>query len=194
MADFVVTTAQRLRDSIRTGEILQIIYSAGSRPGMLRQIVPIQIIAGDEKVRARCLLDGVTKNFCIDKISIVDSDGVITHCAQHAPAKIYHTIQELHDDLLLLIALKNLHINVTKDGLTIHKVWKNGNHHKGNIMAIHFFPTSTEGGFTDDGEWIFAIEKPRERPWSVYGENFSNSFKHFENAASYFLEVFKKII
>ncbi|MEL4303150.1 hypothetical protein ACE02Z_16250 [Shewanella xiamenensis] len=190
----MTTTAQRLRDSIRTGEFITIIYSAGSHSGELRQIVPIQMVEGDEKVKARCLIDGITKNFIIDKISIVDEHGVITHSAKYEPSKKYNDIIQLGEDVTALLAPINLHVNVTEDGITIHKVWKNGNPHKGNIMAIQYFPTSIEGGFTDDGDWDYAIEKPRERPWSVWGEKFSNSFKHFDKAASYFLENINKVL
>lgn len=189
-----ITTSQRLRDSIRTGEILTIIYSAGSHSGELRQIVPIQMIEGDEKVRARCLIDGITKNFSIDKISIVDEDGVITHSAKFEPAKNYNDIKQLHDDLIILLAGKALHINNTDESLSIHKVWKNGTPQKGVLLAIEYFATSVEGGFTDDGDWDYNIEKTRERPWSVWGGKYSNSFKYYDKAAHYFLEILPKVI
>lgn len=190
----MVTISQRLRDSIRTGEILTIIYSAGSHSGELRQIVPIQIVEGDEKVRARCLIDGVTKSFSIDKISIVDEDGVITHSALYEPTKKYIDLIQLGDDIMMLLAQKPLYVNVTKDSISIHKVWKNGNPHKGSIIAIAYYEfTSGEICINEHGEIVQSASRPSIRPWSVWGTNFSNSFKYFDKAANYFLENLRGI-
>lgn len=190
-----ITTSQRLRDSIRTGEILTIIYSAGSHSGELRQIVPIQMIEGDEKVRARCLIDGITKNFSIDKISIVDEDGVITHSAKFEPAKNYNDIKQLHDDLIILLAGKALHINHTDKSLSIHKVWKTGTPQKGCIISISFYEFTGGGIYFDEHGGVTETEgKLSARPWYIDGGKHSNSFKYFDKAAHYFLEILPKVI
>jgi hypothetical protein len=52
---------EALGSSIRTGEIVTIVYHAGSNPGAHREVSPIKILAGCEKVRASCIRSGTTK-------------------------------------------------------------------------------------------------------------------------------------
>lgn len=191
-----MSVAASLRDSLRTGEVLSIIYNGGSQPGTLRDIVPLQILQGDEKVRARCMLSGVTKVFVIDKIALVDRDGVVVEGGNFVPVKVYKNIIELSDDVIILLGDRPFHVNASEDGISVHKVWKNGKPQKGSVAAMSFCEfTYEEIGFTEDGGWDNGlVEKPRIRPWSVWGGDYSNSFKHFDKAAHYFLEVLGKVV
>lgn len=190
-----ITTAHRLRESLLTGEILTIIYSAGSRKGQLRQIVVIQMIEGDEKIRAKCLIDGVTKSFYIDKISIINEYGVITHSAKFEPAKVYDRVQQLQDELNILLAEQPLYINCTENSLSIHKVWKNGNPQKGYLISISFSEFTSNGVYFDEEVGLTETEdRLSTRPWFVSGGKNSNSFKYFDKAAHYFLEILSKLL
>ncbi|WP_412522088.1 hypothetical protein [Shewanella algae] len=191
-----MSVAEKIRGSLRSGEVLSILYNGGSRPGTVREIVPLQMLPGDEKVKARCLLSGVTKVFAVDKISVIDADGVIVAGGAFVPSKVYENIIQLRDDVIVLLGDRPFHVNASEDRISVHKVWKNGNPQKGSVLAMEFCEsTFDEVGFTDDGDWSFElIERPRTRPWSVWGGDSSNSFKYFDKAAHYFLEVLGKVV
>ncbi|MCQ0986428.1 hypothetical protein [Jiella marina] len=55
--------------AIGTGEVLSIRYHGGSRPGSLREILPIKI-ESDAKLRARCTTSGAVKQFLFAKIEL----------------------------------------------------------------------------------------------------------------------------
>lgn len=191
-----MSVAEILRGAVRTGEVLSILYNGGSKPGVAREIVPLQMLHGDEKVRARCLLTGVTKVFSVGKIFIIDADAVIVAGGDFVPSKVYENIKQLRDDVIILLGDRPFHVNATEDGISVHKVWKNGNPQKGSVLAMAFCESAfDEVGFTDDGDWSFElIERPRTRPWSVWGSESSNSFKYFDKAAHYFMEMLEKIV
>jgi hypothetical protein len=153
------------------------------------------MIEGDEKVRARCLIDGITKSFSIDKISIVNEDVVITHSTKYEPTKKYYDIMQLGSDLIEILAQKPLYVNIIKDGISIHKVWKNGKPHKGSIIAMAYYEfTSGETCINEYGEIVQSEVRLSPRPWNVWGTQCSNSFKYFDKSANYFLENLLKIV
>lgn len=59
----------RLRESIGTGEIIEIIYHGGSQPGMVREIVPLSI-AGDMLWAVSPPDNPKRKSFIIAKIEL----------------------------------------------------------------------------------------------------------------------------
>ncbi|GIU15681.1 hypothetical protein TUM4261_33070 [Shewanella sp. c952] len=190
-----MSVAKSIRASLRTGEVLTIIYNGGSQPGIVREIVPIQLLHGDEKVRARCMLSGVTKVFIVDKIALMDSDGVITEGHDFVPVKKYGCMEELYDATVLLLGEKPFHINKSSDAISVHKIWKNGNPHKGSLLSMSFFEfTSGECFFDELGNMTESEPKLSTRPWSISGGSYSNSYKYFDKAAHYFLEVLVKIV
>ncbi|TAN50505.1 MAG: hypothetical protein EPN21_08830 [Methylococcaceae bacterium] len=61
-----------LSEAIRTGEILTVIYAAGSQPGRKRQIHPVSL--QQDEVLARCIASGLTKSYQIALLDVVAHD------------------------------------------------------------------------------------------------------------------------
>jgi hypothetical protein len=189
-----MSVIETLRSSIRTGEIVTIVYHGGSNPGAHREVFPIQILVGDEKVRARCISSGTTKVFIVDKISIVNSDGVLELAKDVTQHKSYKTIQDLLTNVELQLKDKLLHIDYADDYLQVHKVWKNGKPQKGTIIELVFSEHYSESEYDFETNSIVDIIKVRNRPWCINGSLAkTNSFKDFDKAARYLLEELNRI-
>ncbi len=190
-----MSVVETLRASIRTGEIVTIIYHGGSNPGASREIFPIGITPGDEKLRARCIADGVTKVFKIDKISIVDSDGVIDIARDISQSKLYTSLKELYLDILPQFDKVLFHVELSDNELSVHKKWKNGKYQKGIVISIAYISEYTSLEFNYDSGSFNDVVKKHYRPWCIFGKNVSpNSFKDFNKAAYYFIEKIKTAI
>ncbi len=62
-----------LTEAIDRGMVLTVVYHGGSNPGQPREIRPLEI-AGD-RVRVRCMDDGIDKTFVLSRIQIIKGDG-----------------------------------------------------------------------------------------------------------------------
>ena len=190
-----MSVVETLRASIRTGEIVTIIYHGGSNPGASREIFPIAITPGDEKLRARCIADGATKVFKIDKISIVDGDGVIDIARDISQSKLYTSLKDLYLDVLPKFDEAIFHVEFGDNELSVHKKWRNGKSQKGAVMSIYYNAEYIEHVFNYGTGRLEEVTKKFQRPWHICGRNFnSNSFKDFNKAAYYFIEHIDKAI
>lgn len=190
-----MSVVETLRASIRTGEIVTIIYHGGSNPGASREIFPIGIMPGDEKLRARCIVDGATKMFKIDKISIVDGDGVIDIAKDISQSKLYTSLKELYIDAIPLFDAEKFHIELGDNELSVHKKWKNGKHQKGVVIDICYRDEYTALEFNYNSGQFDEVIKTPNRPWYIGGKNVNfNSYKDFNKAAYYFIEQIDKAV
>ncbi|MCW3171402.1 hypothetical protein [Shewanella subflava] len=190
-----MSVIKRLRDFVSTGEILTIIYHGGTNPGGKREVFPVQILPGEEKLKARCIDSGDTKVFMIDKISIVDADGVIDLAKNVSQSTLYVNLEQLHTDVLSKFDDNQFHVDLGDDYLNIHKKWKNGKHQKGIVMSIYYNAEYIDHVFSFETEKIEEVAKTYQRPWHICGRNFnSNSFKDFNKAAYYFIDHIDKAI
>jgi hypothetical protein len=190
-----MSVVETLRASIRTGEIVTIIYHGGSNPGASREIFPIGIMPGDEKLRARCIVDGATKMFKIDKISIVDGDGVIDIAKDISQSKLYTSIKELYLDVITRFDAETVHIELVDNELSAHKKWKNGKPQKGAVIEIFYREEYTDFVFNYETGQLDEVTKKHHRPWFVGGKSVvTNSYKDFNKAAYYFIEQIDKAI
>ncbi|WP_434939174.1 hypothetical protein ACRWQN_17670 [Shewanella sp. HL-SH8] len=190
-----MSVVETLRNSIRTGEIVTIIYHGGSNPGASREIFPVGILSGDEKLRARCIVDGATKVFKIDKISIVDADGVIDMARDISQSKLYTSLKELYLDAVPLFDAEKFHIELGDNELSVHKKWKNGKHQKGVVINIYYQEAYTNLVFNYETSQFDEVTKKPQRPWCIFGKNVTpNSYKDFNKAAYYFIEQIDKAV
>jgi hypothetical protein len=190
-----MSVVETLRASIRTGEIVTIIYHGGSNPGATREIFPIGILAGDEKLRARCIADSATKVFIIDKISIVDNDGVIDIASDIRQSKLYTNLKELYLDVLPRFDIETFHVELGEEDLSVHKKWKNGKPQKGVVIDICYREEYTDLEFNYESSKFDEVVKKHHRPWCIGGKNvILNRYKDFNKAAYYFIEKINKAV
>jgi hypothetical protein len=190
-----MSVVETLRASIRTGEIVTIIYHGGSNPGASREIFPIGIMPGDDKLRARCIVDGATKVFKIDKISIVDGYGVIDIAKDISQSKLYTSLKELYLDVLPRFDIDIFHVEISDNELIVHKKWKNGKPQKGVVIDICYREEYTDLVFNYETGQLDEVVKKHQRPWSIGGKTaVLNSHKDFNKAAYYFIEQIYKVI
>lgn len=62
----------RLQEAVGTGEILTIVYRAGSQPGTKREVVPLRV--DRDYLKATCRVSGMPKTFKIEHVEIVEED------------------------------------------------------------------------------------------------------------------------
>ena len=67
-----MTTRQRLLQAMGIGEILDVLYFAGTQPGTVRKICPLSL--SKDKVRALCLASNTEKLYFISKMDIIPAD------------------------------------------------------------------------------------------------------------------------
>jgi len=62
----------RLKEALKSGEIIKIVYYGGSQPGTCREITPLRIL--DDEVTAKCYQSDSIKTFKIAKIELVTNE------------------------------------------------------------------------------------------------------------------------
>lgn len=140
-----MTVTETLAAAVNTGEILRIAYYGGSNPGSVREIYPIRVAGG--QVMARCIEDGSTKVFNIDKISLPDfpetvNDSMIYQIA--LPTTIPDAIAPYIEEMQAI----GWHIKVSEEELGAYLLFKNGKLRKTPTTGIRYFQEHSRPYYT----------------------------------------------
>lgn len=184
-----MTTEERLKEAIGTGEILKVIYQGGSQPGSLREISPISI--KDGKVRARCFSSNAVKLFVLEKIEIVESEGEREADKWQPglkPTAHYQSIRTLLEEKRDFLASLGWYIENDSASLSLHRRFKNGKPLKGSDVSLDYEEYTCDL-VAGDGEVHEENRRKRQRPWTVRGKNKNTrTFGSLDKAAEVFLE------
>jgi len=183
-------TESALRAAKESGEVLTVKYHGGSRPGAVRQILPVSF-SGD-KVRARCLTSNATKLFRMDKIEIVDSTEEPDWGSRppETPKPEFKNVEDVctkyRGDL------EGLGWTVVTEGeaFALFRCYKNGRRLKWPTVSLCYEEEYLAECYIDlDGSEHDDI-KPRVRPWIVRGKGGRHvaAYKTLDRAAATFME------
>ena len=115
----------RLADAVGTGEIVRIVYHAGSQPGAARDIRPVAIAGG--VLRAYDIAAGTEKHFRLSKIEMTDESAVPPYDPSRAsPREEQSTISEFFTPRIATLEALGLRVVLTRDALSLHRHFKNG--------------------------------------------------------------------
>ena len=197
-----MSVRERLEKAIGTGEIIGIVYHAGSQPGAFRDIAPIQI--DGEKIRARCYMSGAVKTFVIDKIELrgdtpTPEDRANGWKPNHVHTVKFKTIDEIHAALLTELQALGWHIarNADEEGerVDLRAHFKNGKLRAGPDVCLIFQRIAFAIVATEDGDLVREEQGPRTRPWIVRSKNFNaaKTYSDGDIAANLFLTEARKL-
>jgi hypothetical protein len=185
-----VSTEDRLRQAIESGEVLKVIYHGGSQPGSLREIAPISIKNG--KVSARCYTSNAVKSFTVEKIIVVEG-GTKLSAAEYQPGLVkpeqYPSVSGLLENQRDALVQLGWHIEHDKNHLSLHRKFKTGKPLKGSDVSLDYEEYAYDFVAGMDGEVHKENERKRQRPWTVRGKNQETiTYSHLDKAAEVFIE------
>lgn len=185
-----MSTEERVRQAIATGEILRVIYNAGSQPGSLREISPISV--KDGKVTARCFASNAVKSFVLTKMVVVEDDAQASAATWQVDlprAVSYSTIGELLNSQKDFLVDLGWHIRFGKDEISLHRKFKTGKPLKGSDVSLNYEEQAYDLVADKDGNVKQANFRKRQRPWIVRGKNQpTKTYSHLDQASEVFLE------
>ena len=187
--------SERLREAAEAGEIIKVIYNAGSQPGASREIAPISISNG--KVRARCYASNAVKSFVIEKMEICNSVIEETSC-NWDPTKTHShqftTLNEAYELNKVKLAELGWYVNIEEDFFSLHRRFKNGNPMKGADVSINYEEYAHDLVVDEDGEEHKENIRKRSRPWVVRAKQMQTAtYGELDKAALLFLEQANKL-
>ena len=200
-----MNVVQRLRQAIRAGEALTIIYNGGSNPGALRKISPISL-AGD-KVSAHCYSSNAVKSFAIDRIVLPDeqtSASAPTWAPKPIEAVRYSTLASLSEQNKDSWQALGWNVELSETVLSLRRYSK-----RESEPLKYPDITLTYVRFAQDAEpkraeirFVFSVEhneaaieperpatqgsRERKRPWVVRAPNFAKAYSTLDTAAESF--------
>ncbi len=185
-----MTTEERLREAIESGEVLKVVYNGGSQPGAMREMAPISIKNG--KVRARCFTSNAVKSFVIEKITVLQEENDLTPVEWNPEAQQiirYDSIPDLLKKEKDVLTDLGWHVESDDSRLSLHRRFKNGNPMKGSDASLDYEEFTYDLVVGLDGELHEENRRKRQRPWSVRGKNKdTRSYGSLDKAAELFLE------
>lgn len=185
-----MSTEDRLRQAIESGEVLKVIYHGGSQPGSLREIAPISIKNG--KVSARCYTSNAVKSFALEKIVVVEGE-TQSSAAEWQPGLVkpeqYASVAEFLEKQKNFLLQIGWHIECDQNHLSLHRRFKTGNPLKGSDVSLDYEEYAYDLVAGLDGEVHKENYRKRQRPWTVRGKNQdTKTYSHLDKAAEVFLE------
>lgn len=185
-----MSTEDRLRKAIESGEVLKVIYHGGSQPGSLREIAPISINNG--KVSARCYTSNAVKSFAVEKIVIVEGE-TQSKAAEWQPGLVtpekYGSVSKLLQNEQNLLVQLGWHIEHDNNHLSLHRKFKTGKPLKGSDVSLFYEEYTYDLVAGLDGETHEENIRKRQRPWTVRGKDQdTKTYSHLDKAAEVFIE------
>jgi hypothetical protein len=171
----MTTVKDLLRSIAGSGELVSLVYNAGSRPGQARSVVPMSISA-DDLVAVEP--DGTKKTYKLSRVAAVTlSNGLCATNAQAAPplpelpaVPIFGTLAEYAEHFRPELAGAGWHIYEESNSFGIATRFKNGKPKKTPCILVSYFDPSTATEFDmDTGEQRTVARQPTgfERPWRI---------------------------
>lgn len=186
---------ERLEAAIGTGEIIRIIYHAGSRPGSAREIAPIAI--NGTKVRARCYASNAVKEFNLDKIELVTAPpteriDAVAYGDAVPPLPKWTTLQEFAAAVTPELEAAGWHVTYVpgdeSQALELRDRTKLGKWRKHPVAGLRYERLAYDAVATPEGTVELQKTGLRARPWTVHVKDHqSAAFANLERAVSVFL-------
>jgi len=164
---------EKLEQSIKSGEILEIIYYGGSNPGKSRKVAPVKI--DGNRLIARCLSSDEVKSFTVSKIAVQENG--ITIGADSSVLELSNQYNFDYLDLFLLKyknELENMGWFVTSENnsyLSLHSFFKNGKPRKSADVSILYSEYSEEMIYDIDKNDFVSVQTKMQKPWSIRAIN-----------------------
>jgi len=156
---------QTIEDAIRDGRVLTIRYHGGSKPGAVREVLPVGLKEG--VLRARCMASKRTKSFRLDRMEIdVGGEMEAPPAEQWAPPKEIGSLRELLEIHGADLESLGWHIRCDEGGLRLCRFFKNGKPRKTFDVAV-LFEAARLAEIIEDGEVVGTEMVSRKRPWIV---------------------------
>lgn len=182
-------TYRRLQAAADAGEILEIIYNGGSRPGSKRKLGILRV--DRDKIRARCYTSKAVKLFFVNKIEIVE-DNIKTKAVdwnENKPKEThYTTLEQFRDDKTKSLSSMGWHVKFDDTLISLHRRFKNGSPLKGCDVRL-IYEEYVYDEYWDGGGEMCTEKKKSLRPWIIRGtKKTGRSFGHLNKATALFME------
>lgn len=191
-----MTTLDELQAALNNNQILTVKYFGGSQPGAVRQIAPIEI--KDDKLRAKCYFSNKIKLFKVEKIEILhdtipSTDKIWDPKFKHTP--VYNNLESVFKQNITLLENLGWYLNSSKNEISLHGRFKNGNPKKGSDVSITFEEYTYDLIYDDDlDDFIKDNHRKRTRPWVVMAKNMeAKTYKKLDHAVDLFIEKAKEM-
>ena len=179
------------RESIETGEIVDIIYSGGSQPGTVRGVQPRKV-EGNHLWAFDTSVNKV-KQFIIDKIEIFVAEknkGITKYDPSKKPVPEPETLTDAIKPYLNELENSGFHLIFNDDSITIHDYFKNGKPKKGALAGITYYEFTSNLEYDEEADDVVEVETTNKRPWYVHcnKSGAAVSFSSLGNASRRFME------
>ncbi len=182
--------SERLSEALNTGEVVEVIYHGGSKPGTTREIA-IQNIDGDV-VRAYCHETKRSKLFRIDRIEIPADAAVFAGLKNRSERDEFdecQTLSGLHELLLERLVTMGWHVILQPDGIELRRMAKNGKRPlKHPTVGIYHCPEQVSTEYNAATGERYEITKPTENKWYLAGDKKGQRYKVFNKAIRAFFK------
>lgn len=181
-------TLRKLKEAVTTGEVIEIIYHAGSKPGTVRSLAILQV--NEDKYRARCYDTNKVKVFKIDKTEIpTNTDPEHHHRNERDIFDDSPTLPIFAKAVAPYITQIGLIYKATQNEVAAYRMSRNGS---GKVLTkpeafLAYRPhVLREGPDPVTGADDYWAES--DSPWVVHfkSDNRTTRFKHMDHAARKF--------
>lgn len=172
----MATVAELLRSAAGSGELVSLVYNAGSRPGVVRSVVPLSLT--ESELVAVEPGSSTEKTYRLDRVASVSlSNGASASNVRANPAPValpevplFGSLGEYAEYFKVELAAAGWHICEDSDSFGIATRFKNSKPKKTPSVLIRYFDRSTELVFDMDSQEQRVVPREltaHERPWRV---------------------------
>ena len=186
-------TEEIIRLATETGEIIEVAYHGGSKPGSMRRLAPISL--DGKLVRARCFDSGRVKTFSIDKIEILKNNSQKpskTWKEVDEPYSQYKTLDEFYTAEQASFEEMGWVIKMQEEyGILLLRKFKNGKPRKTPDVDISYNEFVSDWFYDDEtGEEVEVNTRKSSRPWVVRAKNHNtSSYSDLKKAINKFVTI-----
>lgn len=184
----------RLLAAATTGEIVRIVYHAGSQPGTVREIAPIAVT--DEDVRARDLAAGIDKTFKLAYVELAGPQAIARAYDPTAPPTVedVQTVRAALAPHVSALQAMGWHVELTLNRISLHRFFKNGKPRKGYDVTMGFDEFTVDSFDDGDGRGLQTVTRPSHRPYNVSSTALpTRTFVRLAGTLPVFLEEARKL-
>ncbi len=190
MKDDLITV---LNNSVKTGEVVHIIYHGGSQPGSSREISPITVTPNE--VRARDLSTGIVKVFLLSKIELfnVNSNSPIYDPNASPIVEDVKTIEQAFISKITELEKIGWNVVLTQDAISLHSNFKNGKIRKSPDVSLSYDEFIIDSTFDLETNDFIDVKNKSTRPYRLCSKSLptTHTVGHMLNAIDLFLKEAK---
>lgn len=190
MKDDLITV---LNNSVKTGEVVHIIYHGGSQPGSSREISPITVTPNE--VRARDLSTGIVKVFLLSKIEFFNANSNSPIYDPNAPPKVedVRTIEQAFIQKISELEKLGWKVVLTQDEIFLYSYFKNGKIRKSPDVYLSYNEFNIDSTFDLETNDFINVKNKSTRPYRLCSKSLSttHTFSHMSKAFDLFFSEAK---